>query len=789
MHPDPSLTKYTFAQVNYTIQSGGTESSSIKLEPKQTDQTVPASFESVLSDYATAHPNLVIWDGFAEDNTDQLIPAWLIVDQNRDGYIDITDVLTNSAQRPFYNGANDNNDNHAIPAQADYLNDHVNGLDDLADFFPVFLNIKELLTVMPPSATVKYKLKQAEGKMKFVYTNLTRTSAYDYLEAASATSGYGPNQNKAAHEAPTHAITASGVDIFELAPGLANRIKNDGQGVILMELCGMTAAPLKLVVEKNNTQIAEIAVNIATGEIKWESLYADNPVEDFKVPAYYSDYTTKDLKWLEGKRYFTDGDGPSATSHRTRINVKVKMAGAAGKRVKLKAFDVDDPTPADWDADNPNLIDPNDATSGPGGDDNNTGSGLFSGTFSTSTTNTITTTLNGNGEATVEFITTQKPGSNYRILGQLIETAGVLETLQVANSTTPKYVYADNKPIRGFGGVASPTLTIWRKLYIEVDSMEAAPSPILENRVTGTITSFADNPPNYGSVRLGLSVGLPDVANRFEYGNLSVAGFDLLGKANSDNSLSNDTIDIYKSNGVTAGQLVGQLFTLTDDDNRFNALHSWQQLPLNNTHAAVTTAIRPKYAAAYVEIIDANAKGLNNRPTVSFKVNQSAEGAVTGLPLPDVYNDSIDVEGSQFFWTHAVVFGFQPKTSEDGDPNGENPPLGGTPVNGRIDGWVSLGYSAIYLEPIRERIINADAMSRYLFEPQFFFSEGDINERKARYRSLLLGTIAHEIGHGPSEGPDDDHIDSGLMRQGGGPIEMDFGGNAILRFRSAHNWR
>ena len=80
-------------------------------------------------------------------------------------------------------------------------------------------------------------------------------------------------------------------------------------------------------------------------------------------------------------------------------------------------------------------------------------------------------------------------------------------------------------------------------------------------------------------------------------------------------------------------------------------------------------------------------------------------------------------------------------------------------------------------------------MGRFFYSPEFFFTQEDINNRSNHYRALLLGTIAHEIGHGPTEGPDDDHLDSGLMREGGASIEVDFGANAILRFRSSQDWR
>ncbi len=719
-----------------------------------------------------------------------LVPAAIQADQNHDGDIDNKDLssggtLSNSPTHPFRFASNDNDDNPGTTPQADYINSVVDGEDDLADFFPVFLDIKQLITVLPPSASVKYKLKQADGGLNFVYTNLTRATAFSY-QTGTLTTGFGPSFIQPAATATTQQITAAGI---ELPSAFLTNIKDNDQGVILVELRGMTAKPLKVVVEKDGTEIAEVAVNIATGEIKWESQHTANLVEKFKVPAYYADYTTKSLEWLKGQRYFVDGASATAQSFRIRINVKVRMAGAAGKTVELKAFDIDDPTPADWDPDN--VVD----TNGTAGDDNRSGGAypgdngsIHEGTFSSAFLKTTTVTLDANGEATAEFILSQKPGNNYRIAGVLNESASQLDALQITNATATRYVAPDAKPVRGFAGVTSPTLTIWRKLHIEVDSMEAAPNPIPENRVTGTITTFADDTPNYGSVRLGLSVGLPGEGNRFEFGNLSVAGVELLAKANSDNPVSNDTLDVYKAGGVTAAQLVGQSFTLTDDDNRFNDLHGWQELPLHNTHAAVLQPVRAKYAPAFIEIIDANAVGLNPNPTVTFKLNESAEGHTPNV-FPDVYNDAIDVQGTEFFWAHAVVFGLQPKASQDGDPESENPLLGGTPLTLAAGGWRSLGYSAIYLEPLRERIITQTTLERYLYYPEFFFAPVDIVDRQDRHRALKLGTIAHEIGHGPTEGNDDDHDDSGLMRGGGGDISVDFGPQAIFRFRSTTNWR
>jgi hypothetical protein len=142
----------------------------------------------------------------------------------------------------------------------DWQNSRVDGADDLADFFPVFLDIKELVRVLPPTtAGITYKLKHAESALNFTYTSLTRASAFSYRTDTAAT--YGPSASQTAASATTQHITASGV---ELPTAFLNRIKDQDQGVILVEARGVSAAPLTLVVEKSGTVIAEVAVNLLT---------------------------------------------------------------------------------------------------------------------------------------------------------------------------------------------------------------------------------------------------------------------------------------------------------------------------------------------------------------------------------------------------------------------------------------------------------------------------------------------------------------------------------------------
>ena len=80
----------------------------------------------------------------------------------------------------------------------------MNGSGDLANFFPVFLNIQDLLAQFPPSGTTKYYLVQGDSAVNFVYTNLTQAEAFSY-RTGNLSSGFGPDFDQAASSAVTGA--------------------------------------------------------------------------------------------------------------------------------------------------------------------------------------------------------------------------------------------------------------------------------------------------------------------------------------------------------------------------------------------------------------------------------------------------------------------------------------------------------------------------------------------------------------------------------------------------------
>lgn len=199
--------------------------------------------------------------------------ARLLVDQNRDGVIAIDDSDETSPDDPFRFWINDDDDQGPmagddVPGRtdvaADFNGTSVGSVRDLVDFFPVYLDIANLLSTLSPTGSVKYKLKQADGALNFVYTNRVRAEAFGHHRTLSTT-GFGAAFSQAAGVADKQRITATGV---ELALEFLNGIRNHGWGVILVEARVATAAPLVLAVERDDETVAHFELPIRMSPVE-----------------------------------------------------------------------------------------------------------------------------------------------------------------------------------------------------------------------------------------------------------------------------------------------------------------------------------------------------------------------------------------------------------------------------------------------------------------------------------------------------------------------------------------
>jgi hypothetical protein len=193
-----------------------------------------------------------------------LISAELMVDANRDGKIDDADRAHVTKDAPWRWWVNDDDDSgdtggtdvsrngaganfETTFAHPDSTNTGVvDGTRDLIDFFPIYLNIKSLLDVLPPTDGFTYNLKQESGNANFVYTDLRASAAFDYLHKLTGNA----NDNAAtlgggsqATGAITRHVTSEGV---ALDPKWLQRFDDEGFGVLLVEARARTDKPIVL---------------------------------------------------------------------------------------------------------------------------------------------------------------------------------------------------------------------------------------------------------------------------------------------------------------------------------------------------------------------------------------------------------------------------------------------------------------------------------------------------------------------------------------------------------------
>ncbi len=238
--------------ISERVSAGATETAARTLDPFARFGNQPGTYE------------VVAYDG-------ESLAAALTTDVNGDGKIvsaanPITPYLIANADQLAADGrvaleANlDDSDADGIADALEVVEPKVNGPDDLRQFIPVYLDLSGLVSTLPPTSGFTYKLKQADGALNFVYTNLTPTTAFAYRDAPA--SGFGPGLGQPAASAPTQRITADGVDLFTGPTGSSlflEAIRLRDGGIILIEARQATTQPLILSVQKpDGTVLVEI---------------------------------------------------------------------------------------------------------------------------------------------------------------------------------------------------------------------------------------------------------------------------------------------------------------------------------------------------------------------------------------------------------------------------------------------------------------------------------------------------------------------------------------------------
>lgn len=185
----------------------------------------------------------------------------IAADLNRDGQIDQADLDKTKAGNKYYFWINDNvdksdTDGNSIPGSGsslakmengdanpdakDCLKPNISGTRDLVDYFPVLLNIGDVIQKLP-AAKYTYILKQGQSAVNYVSTDLMSGTIRDYLtDVATATA----LQNRAKTE-----VEETGT---RLDSALLEKLLEDGEEqIILVDGRGKTRMPLVLEVRDN----------------------------------------------------------------------------------------------------------------------------------------------------------------------------------------------------------------------------------------------------------------------------------------------------------------------------------------------------------------------------------------------------------------------------------------------------------------------------------------------------------------------------------------------------------
>ncbi len=174
-----------------------------------------------------------------------------------------------------------------------------------------------------------------------------------------------------------------------------------------------------------------------------------------------------------GVKMFPDKDSPSDTAEARTVRVVATVNPPTnGIPIYFRVLDVDDPST------NASPVDANDTTVGvgAGGDNRSDGTGTPNG--GALSASSALSFYSGSGIATASVVLTvsRQPGNNFRVAASC--DAGSLAKLSVTNSIPDTiYVPGDSAPVAAFNtGKITELLTVWRRLWIERDSMSSVSS-------------------------------------------------------------------------------------------------------------------------------------------------------------------------------------------------------------------------------------------------------------------------------------------------------------------------
>jgi Concanavalin A-like lectin/glucanases superfamily len=535
-----------------------------------------------------------------------------------------------------------------------------------------------------------------------------------------------------------------------------------------------------------NAILAVKASNVATTESEFKEKYENkrvavlNPKLEWVAVGGYQNIDDHVDPWsnpIGGKRIFPDFKDPSATQIRHAVQLVVKGA-LPGLPVYVKAFDVDDSTSETFDIDNDensstyqqHIIDGNEMA----GNDNhpdylNTSNNGHFWTGLGWGTNTSNKVADANGQAKFILRVGMQPGNNYRAVGS-VNSETMYSGVQTDSPTTARYLGPETNQTGETS--ASPLLTVWRRLWVENDSMEGIPTDTfgyLRNDLNHDLTS----PTVLTDLSNGIntSFGIPAITDQSSFSNLENGRLVMQSVEHPviGTSFYGNTHFVQIA-GDWSSVLLGSGFRLYDDDNYGL---SAAPLPRNDL---VNALMKSFFKPSFIEIMDSGS--FNPRNTVPFRINDD-------LQLSTVVNASKDLSEQDALWVCPLTTAYQFTYLEDSDPNDEDPTFGGTRQFSNYD------HSTVFIETCRESYEQDFRVVAQGANPQIGVTA------RTNLKDYISAIAAHEMGHHPGNITGDaEHEEGGLME--GRPTKLAvnplspksamFSAKSILRFRQTHHW-
>jgi hypothetical protein len=212
--------------------------------------------------------------GAERDRPFLLLPEVFLPDWNRDGSIDHRDRRLAFANGPWRFWVNDDDDKGPVARSAlddlpgaaspDAATPTVDGLRDIVDFFPVYLDLRPWLRSLPDIGAVEVVLRHEESALNAVFTNLT-PEAVGLRNRTAFESGFGPLLDRPLASAEALQVSAGGLKVpHRFLQGL----RDENRGVLLLEGLRATVKPLLADIYVRGRHVRSAAFPLSLGPVR-----------------------------------------------------------------------------------------------------------------------------------------------------------------------------------------------------------------------------------------------------------------------------------------------------------------------------------------------------------------------------------------------------------------------------------------------------------------------------------------------------------------------------------------